>query len=699
MGTNETKERLIARHKELLMSNARYKVLMGGRGSGKSWLIAQCLLELSLLGKLRILCAREVQNSIRDSVWRLLVDTIDRKGWNKQFDVTYDSIRAIPTGSTFLFKGLRLNPSIKSTEGIDLCWCFVAGTKIDGRPIETIKVGDYVRSFNHDTQRIEYQRVVRVMKNPAPNRLYKLSLVGSKEHIISTGEHPYFVKGKGYIPVSDIIPGDIVYACKTEYSRICSLSRRLRGNDCNGYSRKTSKVRKTRWGILQRLCSQTSIGKDEEKQPYEQSGKQEKSRKNTKAKRKSSLCLGRKWARINKRTKTSSFLARKRLVAGVGCSYRDERSRCTDQLQDRYCEYLAGYCYRSGRWKSSRANFSSRGCSQRYILEEQRVASVEIQEQGSIARDGSGERENFVFNLEVERNHNYFAGNVLVHNCEEAQLISEESWRVLIPTIRKEQSQFWISFNPDTADDPVWKRFVAHDRPDVLKHTVNWYDNPYFPDVLKEEKDWHYKVDPNGAANVWGGELRQNTAASIFAGHYTVEPIPDDIHKRAQGVYLGADFGFSQDPSTLVRCVIKDRTLYITHEAWGLHVKNSKLKELYSCVPDYDKLEIIADSARPETIDYLTGDCGLFMKPCTKYAGSVEDGIAKIKAFENVVIDPRCVHAAEEFRLYSYKVDKLTGNITNKIEDRWNHVIDAIRYAIDDVVSLNGGLSVWANLA
>lgn len=388
----------------MLLSPRRYKVLKGGRGSGKSWLIAQTLLELSLVSKLRILCTREIQNSIRDSVWRLLVDTIDRQGWRKLFEVTYDSIKVISTGSEFLFKGLRFNPSIKSTEGIDICW------------------------------------------------------------------------------------------------------------------------------------------------------------------------------------------------------------------------------------------------------------------------------------------------------CEEAQLISEESWRVLIPTIRKEASQIWISFNPDTADDPVWKRFVAHERDDVLLYTVNWNDNPYFPDVLRDEKDWHYKTDPGGAANVWGGELRQNTAASIFAGHYVVESVPQEIEENADGIYLGADFGFSQDPSTLVRCVIKDRTLYITHEAWGLNVKNSKLKELYSAVPDFDKLTITADCARPETIDYLADDCGLFMKPCTKYAGSIEDGISKIKAFERVVIDPRCTHTADEFRLYSYKVDKLTGAITTKIEDKHNHCIDAVRYALNDVISLNGGLAIWANL-
>lgn len=401
---NEVTRRLIERHKALLLSPKRYKVLKGGRGSGKSWLIAQTLLEMSLVTKLRILCAREIQNSIRDSVWRLLVDTIDRQGWREYFEVTYDSIKTKTTGSELLFKGLRLNPSIKSTEGIDICW------------------------------------------------------------------------------------------------------------------------------------------------------------------------------------------------------------------------------------------------------------------------------------------------------VEEAQLTSEESWRVLIPTIRKEASQIWISFNPDTADDPVWKRFVAHERDDVLLFTVNWNDNPYFPDVLRDEKDWHYKTDPGGAANVWGGELRQNTAASIFTGHYVVESVPQEIEEDADGIYLGADFGFSQDPSTLVRCVIKDRTLYITHEAWGLNVKNSKLKELYSAVPDFDKLTITADCARPETIDYLADDCGLFMKPCTKYAGSIEDGISKIKAFEKVVIDPRCQHTADEFRLYSYKVDRLTGAITTKIEDKHNHCIDAVRYALNDVLSLNGGLAIWANL-
>lgn len=253
----------------------------GGRGSGKSWAIAEALVVMSNLSRLRVLCSREFQNSIADSSYQLLKDTAERLGLSHRFEFLETEIRHI-NGSRFFFKGLqqRQVQSVKSIEGIDICWCFVAGTMVDGRPIEVIKPGDYVRSFNHDTQCLEYRRVVKVMKNPAPKKLYALSLVGSPNHIISTKEHPFFVKGKGYIPVSEIVPGDIVYACKTGYSRFCSVPWRMRRNDRNEYARKAAEVRKTRRDILPGLCSQTSFGANEEEQPHVRSGNTGKNRFN-----------------------------------------------------------------------------------------------------------------------------------------------------------------------------------------------------------------------------------------------------------------------------------------------------------------------------------------------------------------------------------------------------------------------------------
>ncbi|ECI2457657.1 PBSX family phage terminase large subunit [Salmonella enterica subsp. enterica] len=95
----------------------------GGRGSGKSWTIARLLVEISRRGCYRFLCARELQNSISDSVIRLLDDTITREGYASEFEVQRANIRHLVTGSEFMFYGIKNNPTkIKSLEGIDICW-------------------------------------------------------------------------------------------------------------------------------------------------------------------------------------------------------------------------------------------------------------------------------------------------------------------------------------------------------------------------------------------------------------------------------------------------------------------------------------------------------------------------------------------------------------------------------------------------
>ncbi|OOF56151.1 terminase [Rodentibacter genomosp. 2] len=101
----------------------RYKVAYGGRGSGKSWTIARLLIEIARRSNSRFLCARELQNSISDSVIQLLSDTIERYGYQVEFDVQKNKIYNLRTGSVFLFYGIKNNPTkIKSLEGIDICW-------------------------------------------------------------------------------------------------------------------------------------------------------------------------------------------------------------------------------------------------------------------------------------------------------------------------------------------------------------------------------------------------------------------------------------------------------------------------------------------------------------------------------------------------------------------------------------------------
>ena len=101
---------------------SRYRVLYGGRGAGKSWACSRFLLARGFDKPMRILCTREIQRSISDSVHKLLCTQIDEMGLGGFYMITRDTIRGT-NGTEIIFKGLRSNPQeIKSTEGIDLCW-------------------------------------------------------------------------------------------------------------------------------------------------------------------------------------------------------------------------------------------------------------------------------------------------------------------------------------------------------------------------------------------------------------------------------------------------------------------------------------------------------------------------------------------------------------------------------------------------
>lgn len=116
---------------QFLFQPARYKVPYGGRGSAKSWSVARALLLLAVQKPLRILCAREIQKSIRDSVHKLLADQIEALGLGEYYEIQETRIIG-RNGSEFIFAGLKHNVnSIKSTEGIDICWVEEAQTVSD----------------------------------------------------------------------------------------------------------------------------------------------------------------------------------------------------------------------------------------------------------------------------------------------------------------------------------------------------------------------------------------------------------------------------------------------------------------------------------------------------------------------------------------------------------------------------------------
>jgi phage terminase large subunit len=296
---------------------------------------------------------------------------------------------------------------------------------------------------------------------------------------------------------------------------------------------------------------------------------------------------------------------------------------------------------------------------------------------------------------------------------EEAESVTKASWEILIPTIRKDESEIWISFNPDLESDPTYQRFVIGRPPNAIVQKVGWEDNPWFPEVLKEEKDYLYRVDPEAAEHVWGGVPRKTSEAQVLHGKWRVEsfkPAPNQLDSSGRkiwvGPYTGADFGFSVDPTACTELWIKRSSeyhfsqgeLHVYQESWKIKLDTHMIKRQW--LRDIGRRIVTriirADSSRPETISYLKQHGLRGIRPAFKWPNSVEDGIAYLRQFEGIVIHPNCRHYKQEAMLYGYKVDDKTGEITRKIVDKHNHLIDATRYALVPMIRMRRSASNYS---
>jgi phage terminase large subunit len=262
---------------------------------------------------------------------------------------------------------------------------------------------------------------------------------------------------------------------------------------------------------------------------------------------------------------------------------------------------------------------------------------------------------------------------------EEAQSATQRSLDLLRPTIRANGSELWFSWNPNHDTDPI-DVLLRGENPPPGSTVVcaNYKDNPWFPVELLHEMEYDRKRDPEKYAHIWLGEYQRNSEARVFR-NWTIEEFdrpPGTVFR------LGADWGFSVDPSVLVRCSIDGRRLYVDYEAYQIGCEIDMLPALFFSVPEAEKWPVTADSARPETISYMVKHGFPKMTSALKGAKSLEEGVEFLRSFD-IVVHPRCVHTIDELTMYSYKLDPLTGKVLPILEDKNNHVIDAIRYACE----------------
>ena len=267
--------------------------------------------------------------------------------------------------------------------------------------------------------------------------------------------------------------------------------------------------------------------------------------------------------------------------------------------------------------------------------------------------------------------------NISIAWLEESQSLSRESIDVIVPTIRAPGSILIFTFNPYKDNDPIYME-MKNATEDDLVIKANYSDNPWFPEELRLEMERDKKNDYQKYLWVWEGECLGLSDAQIFRGKYVVENF--ETPKNAD-FHFGADWGFANDPTTLVRSFIVGNDLYIDMCAGKVGCDLEDTPSLFNEVQGSSIYPIYADSARPETISFMRSK-HYNVIAAEKWNGSVEDGIQYLRSFSCIHIHERCKAVAEEFDLYRYKVDRQTGEVLRIPVDKFNHYIDAIRYSL-----------------
>lgn len=272
---------------------------------------------------------------------------------------------------------------------------------------------------------------------------------------------------------------------------------------------------------------------------------------------------------------------------------------------------------------------------------------------------------------------------------EEAESVSQASWDILTPTIRKPGSEVWATFNPCDPEDPLYNLFATgNPPPNAVVVKTTFADNPWFAEPLLSEMEYKRQTDDDGFRHVWLGECFVPSDAIVFKGKYASEPFTPQPHW--DGPYYGLDLGWSADPTALTKCWIADNRLYVEKEAWKLRCDTDRLlTEVIAQIPGAQEHVIRVDNSRPETISYLQQHGVPQCTAVEKWPDSVRDGITRIRAFEKVVIHPDCKHTLEEFRLYSYKTNK-AGDPLPELKPGNDHCIDSIRYGIAPIIRAGG---------
>lgn len=279
--------------------------------------------------------------------------------------------------------------------------------------------------------------------------------------------------------------------------------------------------------------------------------------------------------------------------------------------------------------------------------------------------------------------------------CDEAEeWTNEEEFDKIMLSIRKKgiQNRIIIIMNPCDSNHFIYKKYIENTHklveidgvqvqvsthPNVLHIHTTYLDNleNLSPEFLKEVEDMKAN-NPEKYAHVVIGRWADVAEGAVFKKWGIVDEFP----AHAKKVACGLDFGFTNDPSALVKCGIVDNDLYIDEQFYQTGMEISDLAREIKKVG----LHVYADSADPRLIQELANR-GIIIYPVSKPTGSVIAGIEKIKDFDNIFITKRSYNLQKEWRSYVWAKDK-NGNYINEPEDANNHGVDATRYYVSGYI-------------
>lgn len=280
----------------------------------------------------------------------------------------------------------------------------------------------------------------------------------------------------------------------------------------------------------------------------------------------------------------------------------------------------------------------------------------------------------------------------------------DESIRGAVPDGSDLFKQITLTFNPWNEHHWLKKRFFDNSDDETLALTTNYMCNEWLDaadrkvfETMKKQNPRRYRVAGLGDWGIVDGLVYENWKEEAFEIISKADFIDlDEAEQKARNYVFkesvksafGLDFGYTNDPAALFVGFIdtKDKKIYVYDEMYAAGLSNERIANNVQSM-GYGKERIIADSAEPKSIDQLKG-LGLKVKGAEKGKDSVNHGIQFIQDYE-IIIHPRCVNFLTEISNYTWDKDKL-GNKLNRPIDDFNHLMDAMRYALEKFIAKGG---------